>query len=138
MIKILFIDYLNQIKISNEIKIISNNNLEYNDEFISNILQIETTNYYQMDFVHENINNLIPLQTFNLFCNDWNDQNDLQFNALINGVQISSSFVNDARLLQSITPVGDIIITVLLAYPEYPNAIKCYNINNTYFKEVKQ
>ncbi len=118
------------------LKIVSNNE-EYDDEFISDTLQIETNNLPSNGFcVIENIENLIPLQIFNLFCDSWDDQGDLQYNGLINGVQILSSFVDDARLIKSRAPVGDVAISVLLSYPEYPEAIECFNIYAN-FKEIE-
>ncbi len=72
----------------------------------------------------QNLENVKPLQPYNVFCDNWIDQNGLEFNALINNVLINKDgFVNDVRLLKGIAPAGTVIITILIKQKGYKGAI---------------
>ena len=81
----------------------------------------------------QNLEDLIPLDPYNLFCDFWNNQSNLEFNALIDGVSMSTAgSVDDARQLTAIAPSGNISITVLVKEKNEYNAITCYPIIATF------
>ena len=85
----------------------------------------------------QNVEELMPLDPYNLFCNFWNNQSNLEFNALIDGVSMSTAgFVQDARQLTGIAPSGNVSITVLVKEKNEYNAITCYPIIAT-FKSIE-
>ena len=81
----------------------------------------------------QNVEHLQPLDPYNLFCDFWNNQSDLEFNALIDGVAMNTAgFVEDARQLTGIAPSGNVSITVLVKEKNEYNAITCYPIMATF------
>ena len=81
----------------------------------------------------QNIHKLLPLDPYNLFCDEWDDDDNLEYNALIDGVVMSTDgFVDDARELTGIAPSGNVSITVLVKEQNEYNAITCYQIEATF------
>ena len=65
----------------------------------------------------DNIDNLVFFDEFNFICSGWTSQyknNDIKYNALINGVKISSTYVDNSQLIEGIVGAGDVHITVLI------------------------
>ena len=113
---------------------------------------VSSTDYYVSEFSNEfnittnrlpsdgvciiqNVDELLPLQPYNLFCAFWREEPDttLEYNALIEGVAMSTSgYVDDARELTGIAPVGNVTITVLVKEQDEYNAITCYEIRETF------
>ena len=86
----------------------------------------------------QNVENLLPLEPYNLFCAFWENEQNLEYNALIGDVAMSTAgFVGDARELTGIAPVGNVSITVLVKEQNEYNAITCYGIKAT-FKSVEE
>eukprot|EP01083_Nonionella_stella_P190836 706692_1 len=80
----------------------------------------------------QNIGNLSVLDTFNLYCNEWiSDSGSLQYNAMMNGVLLSTEYTDDSSDMKGIMGIGnDIQITVLIK-DEY-DAISYYKINQSF------
>eukprot|EP01084_Bolivina_argentea_P000675 1248_1 len=86
----------------------------------------------------QNIYNLFPLEDYNLFCTNWENQQDLEFNALIDNVIINKDgFVDDVSEIIGKAPVGNVSITVLVKQKLYPKCIECITINAG-FKTISQ
>lgn len=86
----------------------------------------------------QNVEALLPLQPYNLFCAGWDvDEGELEFNALMDNVAMSAGYVDDARKLTSVAPVGNVSIVVLVKRKEQFNAITCYDID-VEFKSVTE
>jgi len=88
---------------------------------------------YGGECIIQNQADLLPLQSYNLFCAGWQTASgslaDLEFNALINDVPISTNgYVQDSRSLTSIAPVGAVEIVVLVKELNEYNAISCVPI----------
>ena len=75
-----------------------------------------------------NIDSIKPTENYNLFCDNWSNQNDLNFNAMISNVLMNDEFVSDPSL-GGIAPSGNISITVLIQNQSHASAISCYHIN---------
>ena len=79
------------------------------------------------------------MDEYNLFCDYWDDQHYLQFNALINGVVMNSNgYVDDAQVLISIALSGNASLTVLIKNKTYTNAIACYEIEDAEFIQITE
>ena len=86
----------------------------------------------------QNVEHLLPLEPYNLFCAYWENEENLEYNALIGDVAMSTAgFVGDARELTGIAPVGNVSITVLVKEQNEYNAITCYSIK-AHFKSVEE
>ena len=111
-------------------------NTDYYVAEISNEFNI-TTNRLPSDGVCiiQNVDELLPLEPYNLFCDFWRKEPGtiLEYNALIEGVAMSTAgYVDDARQLTGIAPVGNVTITVLVKEQDEYNAITCYEIRETF------
>ena len=85
----------------------------------------------------QNVDNLLPLDPYNLFCTGWSNEENLEYNALIGDVAMSTAgFVDDARAITGIAPVGNVSITVLVKEQNEYNAITCFEIKET-FKSIE-
>eukprot|EP01083_Nonionella_stella_P277246 942509_1 len=106
---------------------------------ISNALSITTNTLpYGGVCVIQNLENLEPLMEYNLFCTGWNDNENMEFNALLKDVLMSkSTYVDDPRELRSIAPVGNVSIIVLVKQKNVDNAITCYPIR-AQFKTIAE
>ena len=83
--------------------------------------------------VIQNADEVHPLDKYNLECGGIDGDSDLEYNAMIGDVTMSTSgFVDDAKELIGIAPVGDVTITVLVKEKDEYNAITCYQINETF------
>merc|ERR1719204_1051571 len=88
--------------------------------------------------VVQNIDELVPLQPYNLFCAGWADEDVLEFNALTQNVPLSTAgFVDDARKLTSVAPVGNVSIVVLVKERAQADAITCVEIAAS-FQSIEQ
>ena len=86
----------------------------------------------------QNVDNLLPLDPYNLFCTGWSNEENLKYNALIDDVAMNTAgYVDDARQITGIAPVGNVSITVLVKEQEEYNAITCYEITET-FKSIEE
>eukprot|EP01083_Nonionella_stella_P152013 486665_1 len=72
----------------------------------------------------QNLANLKALQSYNLFCDEWDNAENLEYNAFMH-----KTYVDDARKLTSIAPVGNVSIIVLIKEVGVANAITCYTID---------
>ena len=107
---------------------------EYYISEISNELNI-TTNALPSGgiCIVQNLENLQPLEPYNLFCADWLNEENLEYNALIGDVAMSTAgFVDDARELTGVAPSGNVAIVVLVKEQNEYNAITCFDINATF------
>eukprot|EP01083_Nonionella_stella_P308653 1089990_1 len=106
------------------------NTEEYFVSETSDVLQIETNGLPSGGFcIIQNLENLAPLMEYNLYCEGWNNADNLEFNALLGDAPMSQTYVDDARLLKSIAPTGEVSITVLVKEKGVNNAITCYAID---------
>ena len=81
----------------------------------------------------QNADRLDPLDRFNFFCVEWDDDDDLEYNALIGDVVMDTDgFVDDAREIIGFAPSGNVTVTVLVKERGAYNAITCYAINATF------
>eukprot|EP01083_Nonionella_stella_P301832 1037784_1 len=114
----------------------------------SNALSIETNRLPSGgDCIIENIENLDPLQQYNLFCFGWENDDvllfqhngavNLEYNALLKDAVMNKGFVDDARNVQSVAPVGNVPITVLIKEKNAYNGITCHTIY-AQFKTIVQ
>eukprot|EP01083_Nonionella_stella_P128803 390391_1 len=104
---------------------------------ISNALSIETNTLPSGGFcVIQDFENLEALKPYNLFCDEWDNEDDLEYNALLKDVLMSkNTFADDARKLQSVAPVGNVSIIVMIKERDVENAITCYPIHAA-FKRI--
>ena len=85
----------------------------------------------------QNVDDLLPLDPYNLFCTGWSNEENLEYNALINDVAMNTAgYVEDARQITGIAPAGNVSITVLVKEQDEYNAITCYGIEAT-FKSIE-
>ena len=81
----------------------------------------------------QNIDSLAPLETFNLLCDEWENEQNITYNALLQNVMMNTDgFVENASDITGIAPAGNVTITVLVRELNAYNAITCYEIDASF------
>ena len=80
----------------------------------------------------QDIASVLPMKPYYLNCSGLSDDNNLEYNALIENVIISEEFVSNPTDLSSVAPIGTLSMIMLLREKPFVNAITCLSINATF------
>eukprot|EP01084_Bolivina_argentea_P056972 104176_1 len=84
--------------------------------------------------------NSVVLDKFNLFCDEWSwneNVDELEYSVLMNGVLLSSEFMDNATNINGLIGAGDNIeMIVLIKESVYYDGITCFPIKNISFPDI--